>query len=85
MDEFFALAMACSGIPKANTRLGGSARTGWDAIAAIHGRSGAQVALLQSPIPRTAHENYEIDLESQLKTTYITPTRVGDFDSTRGG
>ena len=54
VDEFFALTMACRGIPKGQHPVREFTRTGWDAITAIHGRPGAQVALLQSPIPRTA-------------------------------
>ena len=43
--------MACRGIPqKIKNPVQESTWTGLDAITAIHGRLGAQVALLQSPI-----------------------------------
>jgi len=53
-DEFFALTMACGGIPEVQTPDPRVAPNRVGCITAIHGRSGARVALLQSPIPRTA-------------------------------
>jgi len=57
--EFFALTMACNGILWGGNPVRVFARTGWDANTAIHGRFGAQVALLQSPIPQTAGKDYQ--------------------------
>ena len=53
-DEFFALCLGLQRHPKTQKdpdRV--SPQSGPDAITAIQGRSGARVALLQSPIPRT--------------------------------
>ncbi len=74
--SFSLCTVACRGTPKEKSRSGCKLEPGRDAFA-IHGRSGAQVALLQSPIPRTADKNYEINLESQLKTAYITAHQGG--------
>jgi hypothetical protein len=53
MDEFFALVVACRGILAKISPVQRDPEPGEDAFA-IHERFGAQVALLQSPIPRTA-------------------------------
>ena len=55
-DEFFALTMACKSIQERQTPGPGLARNRVGCITAIHARSGAQVALLQSLTPRTAHK-----------------------------
>ena len=53
--EFNALTMACEAVPKENAQRQNGLAPGADA-SAIHGRLGAQVALLQSPIlPTAAH------------------------------
>ena len=51
--EFFALAVVCRGIRQDQEAGPGFVPDRSDAINAIHGRFGAQVALLQSLIPRT--------------------------------
>ena len=46
------------------------ARTGRDAIVAIHGRFGARVALLQSPILRTVPQDSTVRVEKNWSSGY---------------
>src|SRR2546423_7069949 len=56
-DEFYALAVACKGIPKRENPIQDTLGPG-GMLFAIHGRLGAQVALLQSPILPAVRREY---------------------------
>jgi hypothetical protein len=63
--SFSALDHGLQSDPFSKTSLFRESRNRLADASAIHGPSGAQVALLQSPIPQAAHKNYKIELESQ--------------------
>jgi len=75
-NEFFALNLGLHGIPKQKPE-GQSPPPGYWTLDAIQGRPGAQVALLQSPIPLTVViTHHKAAKQSAKKQTTLSITRA---------